>query len=70
MSLAVPQSRLSDAYDLLLVQWSHAKETWRDDARQHFEDDFLEPIAPAVKQALSAMSSMGEHISTARHMCQ
>lgn len=70
MSLAVPQSKLSDAYELMLVQWSQAKETWRDDARRQFEEDFIDPVGPAVKQAISAMSSMGEHIATVRHMCQ
>ncbi|MEM1165424.1 MAG: hypothetical protein AAGI30_03945 [Planctomycetota bacterium] len=70
MSLTVPQSRLSDAYDALLINWDHTKEKWRDDARRQFEKDFVDPASPAVKSALTAMSSISEHLVAARHACQ
>ena len=69
MSLQLSANRLHDAARQLRVRWLGARERWRDDVALRFERERLDPMAPHVSGACSAMSSLAEVVARVRHEC-
>lgn len=56
--LSQPEVMVTEALNDLENDWVVACADWRDDARRRFEEDFLEPIRPAVRTASGALAEL------------
>lgn len=70
MSLRTAQQRLHDASRTLDAKWTTLHALWRDEAARAFERDHIEPIDPAVRHTMNAMSRMTELLEKARAECE
>lgn len=52
------EQMLMGALNDLDKDWQAARVNWRDEARRHFEDDFIREIGPAVRMASTSASSL------------
>lgn len=66
MSSGVGQARLRDALKKLRIDWERTRDGWDDDARKHFEQEFLSGIEQRMLTAMQAMSKLGETIAGAK----
>jgi len=62
-------ARLIDALEQLQVCWEQTTQSWNDEARHHFEEEHLEPIAPAIRQTLDAVNRLGDVLARAERDC-
>lgn len=53
----------------LIVEWQVTKEQWNDAASRDFEKKYLQPLEPAARSALTALTQMEEVIQRARRDC-
>ncbi len=70
MSLRTAQHRLTDASRVLDQKWRVLRGVWRDESARAFEQDFITPIDPALRHALSAIARMSEVLEHARSECE
>jgi len=69
MSVSVGRAKLNNATKDLLVKWEQTKSVWSDSRAQAFEHDFIEPLGPQVRAALSAMERLGAVLASAQREC-
>ncbi len=62
-------ARLTDALEQLEVSWEQTKQSWNDEAQQRFEEEHLEPIAPAIRQTLDALNRLGDVLARVERGC-
>jgi hypothetical protein len=51
-------AHLRDATEELQIAWKQVGEYWRDSVSQHYGDTHLDPIGPAMKKSLDAITQM------------
>lgn len=68
-SLSNADRQLLDALRDLERVWSHAGDTWRDDARREFADEFIEPFGPAIRGAVGAIGEVNALLRQAIRDC-
>jgi plasmid stabilization system protein ParE len=49
--------------------WEHTSASWNDEAREHFEKDFLREVADAVRMACGAIGEIEGTLRTIRKEC-
>ncbi len=69
MSVTVGRTKLKNALQDLLVKWEDTKLIWNDRRAAQFERDFIEPLEPNVRAALSAMDRLASQITLAERDC-
>lgn len=69
MSLNPVVRQLQQSMKDLIVEWQSVKGQWRDSASRDFEKQHLEPLEPASRAALTALSQMDEVIGRAKRDC-
>ena len=62
-------SILTKALRDLLDHWEETAPYWRDEARERFERDFINEIAPAVRAAFGAVQEIENQIRRIRKEC-
>ncbi len=70
MSLGGGSGMLTDAARALWRQWRQCRQSWDDRNAQRFEDEFIAPIDPGVRQALEAMERLRAAADEARRACE
>lgn len=70
MSINVARNLLTSAHKELNAHWSEVREQWSDAKADQFEQEYLSPLEPAVRSALTAMERMGEVLEKARRECE
>ncbi len=53
-----PEQMILATLNDLERDWQIARENWRDQARQHFEEDFMSEIQPTGRIAATAISEL------------
>ena len=69
MSVAVGRAKLNNATKDLLVKWEQTRSVWLDSRAQAFEREFIEPLGPQVRSALSAMERLSGILTQAEREC-
>lgn len=69
MSVTVGRAKLNNATKDLLVKWEQTKAVWTDARAQAFEREFIEPLNPQVRAALSAMERLAGILAQAQRDC-
>lgn len=70
MSASVGQIRVKDAHKQLQARWARARAAWDDQAATDFERTYIEPLAPRVAAAATAMGKLAELIRQCRRECE
>lgn len=52
--------RLEDSLEALLAKWEQTTETWRDGNARAVDEQFIQPIADAVRGSLPAIGHMSD----------
>lgn len=63
-------AKLLDAADALALNWSDAKEFWRDENARNVEENHLRPIGEEIKAALGAIHRLAEVLDRAQRECE
>jgi hypothetical protein len=58
-------AKLALALKQLNIKWEQAAETWNDSTAKKFQEDFLVPLTPDVKQTLEAIGRLAEVLDRA-----
>jgi hypothetical protein len=61
--------RLTRAAKKLRDEWCDSKEQWNDQNRRDFERNHLDPIAPTITLALTAVQKLADVFEQARREC-
>ncbi len=69
MSLGNSRSRLQGAIKELQVKWDQARLRWNDPQTVDFERQFLQPLEPRLRGALTAMEKMEGILARVRRDC-
>ncbi|MEM8947284.1 MAG: hypothetical protein AAGD11_19075 [Planctomycetota bacterium] len=62
-------ARIRKATEDLQIAWQETSEAWSDDVSRKFCEQHLEPIGPAVKISLDAVSRMQQLMNQIRQDC-
>ena len=68
-SLETGCAHLRDAMDDLQIAWRETNELWQDEVSQKFCQNYLEPVGPALKQALEAAGRMQQLMNEIQREC-
>ena len=68
--LDTSSAHLRDAINELQIAWQEASESWNDQVSQNFCETHLEPIGPAMKLSLDAISRMQQILNTMQKECE
>ena len=63
-------AHLRDAFDELQLAWQQTADLWQDPVSERFCHTHLEPLGPAVKQALEATAKMQQLLGEAYRECE
>ena len=63
-------AHLRDALDELQIAWRNTGEYWQDSVSENYCENYLEPLGPAVKKSLEAVSRMQELLDRAYRDCE
>ena len=63
-------AQLRDGMEDLQIAWQHTAEVWQDGVSQKFCQTHLEPIGPALKMALDAISRMQQLVNQIQRECE
>jgi hypothetical protein len=69
MSLNVAKANLIDALKTLRIRWDKAKDSWDDDTRRQFEQDFIAPLESKILAAAKGLDHVSELIAKAQREC-
>lgn len=69
MSLGVSKGMVTDAAKQLIDAWRVARRDWDDDMARWFEAEFLEPLSPLIREAVSAMDTLASQSTQAEREC-
>ena len=70
MSVSSSLGKLRDASKTLRIKWQIAQQSWRDDNARQFEQRFLAPLLPKLKNVESAMGHMTSVLQKVRRDCE
>ncbi len=70
MSINVGRTLLTSAHKELNVHWREVREHWSDIKASEFEQEYLAPLEPAVRAALTAMERISDVMDKARRECE
>ena len=68
--LETSAAHLRDAMEDLQIAWQDTNESWQDGVSQKFCETHLEPLGPAVKQALDAILRMQQLVNQIQRECE
>lgn len=68
--LSRPDLQLAKAHRLLGQAWDSVGEGWRDEARQTYQAEFVEPLLQATEDALRAMEDLELLLDKVIRACQ
>lgn len=63
-------AKLQTSLDTLRGQWQETADSWRDDVRHKFAENYLDPIGPTIKIALDAAQRMATVVGEAERDCE
>ena len=63
-------AKISSAYKKMRLNWDSTKDQWRDENRNHFEKNYLDPLEPQIASALDAIAALADVMSRAERDCQ
>lgn len=69
MSLANSRTRLKGALKELQYRWDQVRLRWNDVKAVEFEKQFLEPMEPRLRAAMTAMEKMEATLARVRRDC-
>ena len=69
MSLGPSVRNINQSVKDLIVEWQAVREQWNDSASREFEKKHLQPLEPAARSALNALSQMEEVLQRVRRDC-
>lgn len=69
MSVQVSKVNLIDALKTLQQRWDRAKSQWDDKAAHDFQKQVIDPIEPAVRNAVKGIEHVAEVIAAVRREC-
>lgn len=69
MSAIDSRAKLGQAAKKLMLDWEHAKESWRDENCRQFDKKYMQPLEGSIRTAALAMERMGAMIDKAQHDC-
>ena len=69
MSLSVSKGIIVDAAKDLKAAYQKARREWDDDMARKFEEEFLEPLAPKIRSAVTAMDKLSAASMKAERDC-
>ncbi|MEX2671007.1 MAG: hypothetical protein WD294_02730 [Phycisphaeraceae bacterium] len=70
MSVQSGRAKLTDGLKKLNRAWQEAREDWRDEVGQRFEQEHIQPLHEDTRAALSALGPLAETLQRARAECQ
>jgi hypothetical protein len=68
--LTTGSAKLSAAYKALRLRWDATKDHWQDANCRRFEETYIDPLEPEIRDALEAISNLHELLSRAERECQ
>ena len=68
--LETSSAQLRDAMEELQLAWEETREHWDDSVSDRFREEYLEPIAPAMKLALDATARMNNLLAHVYRECE
>lgn len=68
--LETDAARLRDAIDELRTAWDEVSDQWNDEVSRGFCERYLEPLAPAFKSSLDAISRMAQLVAQMERECR
>jgi hypothetical protein len=63
-------AHLRDATEELQIAWQQVGDNWQDSVRQQYGDTHLEPIGPAMKKSLEAITQMQQLLNQIYRDCE
>ena len=69
VDLQTHAGRLQKETKLLRDRWEATKQSWRDQAADDFERNFLAPLIPTLQLTLAAVNELKEAIAQAESDC-
>jgi hypothetical protein len=54
----------------LMLKWEQVRLKWDDPASRAFEQEFLVPLEPVIRGALTAMDEMADLLAKAQRECE
>lgn len=69
MSLHSSRANLMGAMKELNLRWERAHETWDDPVSREIYENYIEPLEPKVRLAITAMEQMSQVLATAVREC-
>ena len=68
--LTMGSAKIASAYKTLRLQWEGAKEHWHDTNCKRFEENYIDPLEPQIRDALEAIGNLAELLSRAQRECE
>ena len=69
MSLGSARTRLRGSLKELQIRWDEVRRSWDDVKSRDFEKQFLQPLEPRIRAAMTAMEKMEGILAGARRDC-
>ena len=68
--LNMGSAKIAAAYNALRLRWESAKEHWHDDNCRRFEQTYIDPLEPQIREALEAIGNLAEVLGRAQRECE
>lgn len=69
-NLQSANGRLQDALDMLLLAWENARDKWRDQQAERFEEEHLRPLREQINITCPSISHMAQLMGQAVRECE
>jgi hypothetical protein len=69
VSIGASKGMVADAAKQLITAWKATRRDWDDDAARWFEREFLDPVSPKIRSAVSAMDKLASLAAQAERDC-
>jgi hypothetical protein len=63
-------AKINSAYKTLRLQWESTKEHWHDANCRRFEENYIDPLEPEIRNALEAIGNLAELLGRAERECE
>ena len=68
--LTMGSAKIASAYKALRLQWEAAKDHWHDANCRRFEECYIDPLEPQIRDALEAIGNLAELLGRAERECE
>jgi uncharacterized protein YukE len=68
--LTAGAAKLEEAMKSLQTVSRELAESWNDDTRRRFQETYIEPLEPRLRNLLDALGRLAEVLSNAEHQCR